>query len=72
MQHRAHELKEREAMEKINRSRAINQEQRRVIGLDEAPEPDETTELDEETLKRIAGGRNGTHQSQQGREWGWW
>ena len=59
-------------MKKINKSSAANQEQRRVIVLDEAPEGDESPELDEEFLKRIAGGRNGTHQSQQGREWGWW
>jgi hypothetical protein len=59
-------------MKKSNKSTATNQEQRRVIVLDEAPEPDETPELNEESLKRIAGGRNGTHQSQQGREWGWW
>ena len=65
-------------MKKSNKSSATNQEQRRVIVLDEAPERDASLELDEppaldeESLKRIAGGRNGTHQSQQGREWGWW
>lgn len=39
--------------------------------LDEAPES-EAAALDEESLQDMAGGRNGTHQSQQGRAWGWW
>ncbi len=49
----------------MKKTKTVVPNKRRVVVLEEAP-------LSEQELEQVQGGRNGTHQSAQGRDWGWW